>query len=301
MCNHQTPQFGCPDCIRRSGSAPEGLARSNEGLAKQQVAGVKGASDRRTAEVALTQAAKIRVTCPSCRTVLTSPSGRVRCSACRKILIVTAPPQQLPSFHQPVPRFGSFSPTASSPPATHRGGPVRVIGLAAGLGALSIAWLAVAGLGALSIAWLVLRVPSGANRGAKTQSQGGDRSTTTSVSGERTSNGSSVRSTIGNTADVRKAEGFWPCGSTPAAFDELLRWAVRGDNAELKRTMYMTHSFALDGGMKVKILGVGFGRRKVRVLTNAGGEAYLNDADGVFAADPRIGRECWVVEEALSE
>jgi len=58
--------------------------------------------------------------------------------------------------------------------------------------------------------------------------------------------------------------------------------------------------------MSVKILGVGFGKRKVRVLTNDAGETYLKDDQGVFAADPRIGREAgwcprhWVVRLSAS-
>ena len=111
---------------------------------------------------------------------------------------------------------------------------------------------------------------------------------------------------IGETVTVARGmqsngtEGFWPCGSTTEAFDELMKWAVRGDNAEVKRTMRTTRSFALEGGMKVKILDIGFGKRKVRVLTNSAGEASLKDEQGVFSADVRIGRECWVVSEALT-
>jgi hypothetical protein len=79
-----------------------------------------------------------------------------------------------------------------------------------------------------------------------------------------------------------------------------MRSAVRGDNAELKRTLVKTRSIGIDGGMKVKILDFGFGKRKVRVLTNDAGETHLKDEQGVFPADPRIGRECWVVSEALT-
>lgn len=108
------------------------------------------------------------------------------------------------------------------------------------------------------------------------------------------------RADIGESVTVRQGNGFWPCGSTKEAFDELMKWAVRGDNAEVKRTMGITHSIGIVGGMKVKILDIGFGKRKVRVLTNDNGEAYLRDEQGVFPADPRIGRECWVASEALS-
>jgi hypothetical protein len=111
---------------------------------------------------------------------------------------------------------------------------------------------------------------------------------------------SASRAYIGETVTVQHDKGFWPCGSTPQAFDELMKWTVRGDNAEVKRTMARTRSIAVNGGMKVKILDLAFGKRKVRVLTNDAGEALLKDEQGVFPADPRIGRECWVVAEALS-
>jgi hypothetical protein len=61
-----------------------------------------------------------------------------------------------------------------------------------------------------------------------------------------------------------------------------------------------TGSIGLDGGMKVKILDTGIGKRQVRVLTNDAGDAYLKDEQGEFPADPRIGRECWVVSEAVT-
>jgi hypothetical protein len=63
--------------------------------------------------------------------------------------------------------------------------------------------------------------------------------------------------------------------------------------------MLRTRSIAIDAGMKVKVLDSSFGKRKVRVLTNSAGETLLKDDEGVFSADPRIGRECWAVTEAL--
>ena len=77
-----------------------------------------------------------------------------------------------------------------------------------------------------------------------------------------------------------------------------MKWTARGENAEVKRTLLKISSVGLDGGMKVKILDTEFGKRKVCVLTNYSGEAYLKDEQGVFPADPRKGRECWVVSEA---
>jgi hypothetical protein len=62
--------------------------------------------------------------------------------------------------------------------------------------------------------------------------------------------------------------------------------------------MVRTHSLGLTPGLQVKILGVGLGKRRVRVLG-----LYGQDDDGsyrLFADDPRTGRECWVVSEALT-
>jgi hypothetical protein len=73
---------------------------------------------------------------------------------------------------------------------------------------------------------------------------------------------------------------------------------VRGDDAEVKRTMVRTHSLGLTPGLQVKILGVGLGKRRVRVLG-----LYGEDDDGsyrLFTEDPRTGHECWVVSEALT-
>jgi hypothetical protein len=105
---------------------------------------------------------------------------------------------------------------------------------------------------------------------------------------------------IGETVNVARGtqsngtEGFWPCGSTMAALDEMVNWAVRGDSAEVKRVMARTQSIALTSGLRVKILDTGFGKRKVRVLGNyADGPRYAQE-------DPRTGVECWVATEALS-
>ncbi len=136
------------------------------------------------------------------------------------------------------------------------------------------------------------------NHAASTSSSGTDSSSNTESRPSPSTSPSTAA--IGETVTVRQSNGFWPCGSTTEAFDELMKWAVRGDNAEVKRTLVKTRSIGIDGGMKVKILDFGFGKRKIRVLTNDAGEAYLKDEQGVFPADPRIGRECWVVSEALT-
>lgn len=106
----------------------------------------------------------------------------------------------------------------------------------------------------------------------------------------------------GETLTVIESNGFWPCGSTPEALSELTKWAVRGDNAEVRRTLVLTRSIGLMGGMQVKVLdrsGFLIQSARVRVLTNTSGETYLRDEHGSFPADPRIGRECWIDSEAL--
>lgn len=42
-----------------------------------------------------------------------------------------------------------------------------------------------------------------------------------------------------------------------------------------------------------------FSEKKIRVEADAQGQTHLNDEQGTFLADPRIGRECWLVGEAL--
>lgn len=104
----------------------------------------------------------------------------------------------------------------------------------------------------------------------------------------------------GDTTTVREGGGVWPCGSTAAALQEMTKWAARGDKAEVFRTMRTTGSIGLLGGMSVKILDgsvLGY-ERQVRVLTGSDGSAIHTDAEGTYS-DPRVGRECWVVSEAL--
>src|ERR1022692_3383957 len=107
------------------------------------------------------------------------------------------------------------------------------------------------------------------------------------------------RASTGETTTVRKAKGFWPCGSTPEAYDELMKWAGLGDNTEVKYTLVKTRSIGIDGGMRVKILDIAFGKRRVRVLTDDAGAVTVKDEKGVsLLADSRIGRECWVTADA---
>jgi hypothetical protein len=70
-------------------------------------------------------------------------------------------------------------------------------------------------------------------------------------------------------------------------------------NPALFQILGRTNSIGLSAGMRVQILEIGFGKRKVRVLTNSAGQTALRDDKGTFRADSRIGRECWVVVEAF--
>ena len=92
--------------------------------------------------------------------------------------------------------------------------------------------------------------------------------------------------------------GKWLCGSTKEALDEMTKWAVRGDSAEMLRAMRRTRSFMLTpDGFQVKILDWSFTARKVRVI------GWLDPDDGRIHAYPeetRIGRECWVPFEAVT-
>lgn len=105
---------------------------------------------------------------------------------------------------------------------------------------------------------------------------------------------------IGDTARVVDGPGYWPCGSSRAALDEMEKWASRGDQTALRSAMGRTRSIGLTEGLRVKILDTGVAQNKVRVVANRDGKGYERDADGVFPADPRIGAECWVTAEALT-
>jgi hypothetical protein len=92
---------------------------------------------------------------------------------------------------------------------------------------------------------------------------------------------------IGETTTVHTANGYWPCGSTTEALDEMEKWRALGDSQEVARVLLRTGSGRLVGGMKVKILDTGFEKRKVRALTNANGKALPGDL------------ECWVTSDAV--
>jgi hypothetical protein len=184
-----------------------------------------------------------------------------------------------------------FQPQAS--PSGDRG-PLRELAASrkrlTGLQKLILGALAIGSTFAIS---LYIGAPSGRS-GLNSNSNAGAHPATQ----QAPANGS--RADIGETLTVQRAKGFWVCASTPDALREMLKWVVADDQAEVKRTMVRTHSIAVNGGMKVKVLDIGFGKRKIRVLTNDAGEMYLRDEKGAFPADPRIGRECWVPSEALA-
>ncbi len=108
---------------------------------------------------------------------------------------------------------------------------------------------------------------------------------------------------IGATGVIANADGDktnWTCTPTQEALDEVMNWLVRHDDEEARRTSIKTGSIAVRSGQQVKILDQTFSERKIRVLSADDGQTYLWDEQGVFAADPRMGRECWVVREAVS-
>jgi hypothetical protein len=91
---------------------------------------------------------------------------------------------------------------------------------------------------------------------------------------------------VGETVEVRRN---FVCAPTTEALGEMTKSASRGDYNGMGRTVLRTHSIFLDPGMQVKVLDLdGFFERvaKVRVVA----------ADN---ADPRVGRECWTVAEAI--
>src|SRR5258708_549782 len=62
------------------------------------------------------------------------------------------------------------------------------------------------------------------------------------------------------------------------ALDEMTKWAVLGDQSELKHVMARTRSIGLTGGLRVKVLDTGgilYSEKKVRVVANAEGRGNL--------------------------
>src|SRR5712691_10575399 len=70
------------------------------------------------------------------------------------------------------------------------------------------------------------------------------------------SSASPERASVGSTVGIVEGKGFWPCGSSLEAYDELMKWAGRGDDSEVKRTLVRTRSIGLTSGLRVKILDV---------------------------------------------
>jgi hypothetical protein len=72
------------------------------------------------------------------------------------------------------------------------------------------------------------------------------------------------------------------CGSSPEAFDEMVRWAVQKDTQEMYRTLLRTGSSVWTVGSEAKVLdrsGLMYGRTKIRII--------------------KTQRECWVPSEAV--
>jgi hypothetical protein len=107
-------------------------------------------------------------------------------------------------------------------------------------------------------------------------------------------------SDLGATVGIVDGHGFWACGSSEAALNQMLNLVALGYNAEAKRAMVRTHSIGLTPGLRVKILDVGFEKRKVRVLGLYTQDDENHNKMRLLTGDPRTGRECWVVSEALT-
>jgi hypothetical protein len=81
--------------------------------------------------------------------------------------------------------------------------------------------------------------------------------------------------------DVIVAHDNSICGSSVQAYDDMVKWAVRGDEREMLRVLVLTGSSMWTTGSQAKVLDVGgfmFSRTKIRILETQ--------------------RECWVPSEA---
>ena len=90
------------------------------------------------------------------------------------------------------------------------------------------------------------------------------------------------QSSLAQPGDVVVARSASLCGSSPEAFDELVKWAVRKDTQEVYRTLLRTGSSLWTKGSEAKVLDRGgfmYGRTKIRIL--------------------KTQRECWVPSEAV--
>jgi len=83
----------------------------------------------------------------------------------------------------------------------------------------------------------------------------------------------------------------WICASTVQAYGEITKWAVLNDRNEMARAMVMSNSFLLAAGTKVKVLDLGFGRRRVRVMNTI--------IDSSIPDMGAVGQACWIADEGL--
>jgi hypothetical protein len=83
---------------------------------------------------------------------------------------------------------------------------------------------------------------------------------------------------IGETLDIPDGDPL-PCYLAAEAAQDVARWILLGDKAEVTRTLRDAHWISLTSGVRVRIIGADSGRRKVRVLDT--------------------GQECWVDVAAL--
>jgi len=90
---------------------------------------------------------------------------------------------------------------------------------------------------------------------------------------------------VGDTTTVVTGDiDNYPCGSTPAALDEIIKWSTLKDSEETARTIIKTDSTVLPSGTRVKVLDYeGLSKLKVRMLGGKGS-----------------GVECWVSTDWLN-
>jgi len=102
---------------------------------------------------------------------------------------------------------------------------------------------------------------------------------TPSPEASKSSSPSPSHHSVGDTTTVVTGDvDNYPCGSTTAALDEMIKWATLKDSQEIARTIIKTDSTVLPSGTRVKVLDYeGFSKLKIRIL---GGTA--------------TGVECWV-------
>jgi hypothetical protein len=104
---------------------------------------------------------------------------------------------------------------------------------------------------------------------------------------------------LGQVVTVGGSGEGWPCGSSIGALQELMKWHKAASDKreydfvmrELANTLMKTRSIMIAPGLHVRILDIGVGIRKVRVI---------EPLDKVWRK-MTAARGCWVVSAALTQ